>query len=378
MRVFPLYDRDRVGSLSQRSGFIHHASFTIFLLHQPSNNASQTVSNYCKLVAIASRSYTGSLKPYLGTSQSLLLPAQTRLRPSVRAVAAQTSSGSQSQTMLLQSAFLCEGPVQSSHTLSNSRAISMTSPPQSPIHRRTSSITSDIYTSCRALQSRLSTNLSHSSLRALRTPTLLPSPSFPTDPKNLRAKEGKPEPAQILPQTPPRGARKRRRSVSNDESRDSAEEASRNGPSTPKRQRVAPPSIPLGLSLGDFDKLESSPRSLVSRPLSKAVATPLVRSKPTKPSKRDARPSLSVATINPATYSSSLVSLIVQKLSLNEENWNGRDSGKEDIDERWRQLLAEAERARGLRVRREMVIRRGRRERTSLGVLDGVWFPSKE
>lgn len=264
--------------------------------------------------------------------------------------------------------------MQSSHTISH-RATSMASPPQSPIHRRASSITSDIYTSCRALQSRLTTNLSQSPLRAFRTPTLLPSPAFTTDQNTLRIKEGKAKPAQIRPQTPARGARKRRRSVSDDESRDSVKEALCNGPSTPKRQRMAPPSIPLGLSLGDFDNLESSPRSPGSRPRNRTIATP---SGPSKPSKRKSRPSLSVATVNPATYSSSLVSLIVQKLSLNEESWNGRESGKEDIDGRLRLLLSEAERVRGLRVRREMVIRRGRRERTSLGALDGVWFPSTE
>ena len=41
--------------LSQRSGFIHRTSFTISLLLQPPNNASQTISNCCKLVAIALR-----------------------------------------------------------------------------------------------------------------------------------------------------------------------------------------------------------------------------------------------------------------------------------------------------------------------------------
>lgn len=42
-----------------------------------------------------------------------------------------------------------------------------------------------------------------------------------------------------------------------------------------------------------------------------------------------------------------------------------------NLDERWRFLMREAEMARGVEIRREMVLRRGgRRERRSL---EGVW-----
>ena len=86
------------------------------------------------------------------------------------------------------------------------------------------------------------------------------------------------------------------------------------------------------------------------------------------PSKKAPRP---IATLSPMTYSSSLVSLIREKLSLGGEGWEGRTEG---IDQRWRVLLAQAEAGRGLKVRREMVIRRGgRRERVGLGALEGVW-----
>lgn len=276
--------------------------------------------------------------------------------------------------MLLPSAFLCEGPAQSRTNPHHARAQSMTSPPAPPTHRRTSStITSDIYTSCRALQSRLSANLSHSPLQAPHTPTLLPSPVFTAGATAMRAREGKPKPAPERPQTPPRGARKRRRSISDDKGHESIRGETCNGPSTPKRQRLAPPSIPLGLSPGDFDGLERLPKS--PKPPHQSTNAVVVRPKALK---RTARPNLSVATINPYTYPSSLVSLIIQKLSLNEEGLNWVESKKEDIDERWRSLLAESETARGQKVRREMVIRRGRRERRSLGVLDGVWFAGKD
>ena len=275
--------------------------------------------------------------------------------------------------MLLPSAFLCEGQSQSSHNAHHSRAQSMTSPPPSSRHRRTSStISSDIYTSCRTLQSRLSTSLAPSPLRALRTPTLLPSPAFTTSANPLRSKDRKPSPAQNRPQTPPRGARKRRRSISDDEDRESVEQECCDGPSTPKRQCRAPPSMPLGLSLGDFDDLDRLPEP---RPTLSDGAAIIPFS---KPARRNVHPSRDIVTFHPTTYSSSLVSLILKKLSLNEQGRYRPETRTEDIDDRWRSVLAEDETARGLKVRRDMVIRRGRRQRTSLGALDGVWLADKD
>ena len=274
--------------------------------------------------------------------------------------------------MLLPSAFLCEGQSQSPRTAHHSRAQSMTSPPASLRHRRTSStISSDIYASCRTLQSRLSTTLAPSPLRALHTPILLPSPAFSTGAKPLRLKERKPSPAQNRPQTPPRGVRKRRRSVSDDEGRDSVEKECCDGPSTPKRQCRAPPSLPLGLSLGDFDDLERLPE--LPPTLSDGAAIIPI----SKPTRRNVYPNHGVVTFHPTTYPSSLVSLILKKLSLNEQGRNRLETRTEDIDDRWRSMLVEDETARGLKVRRDMVIRRGRRQRTSLGALDGVWMADK-
>ena len=147
------------------------------------------------------------------------------------------------------------------------------------------------------------------------------------------------------------------------------------GPSTPKRQRLAPPSIPLGLSPGDFDRLEGLRESPVAPTSPAELPLEAKRQNPTPRNlRRRSRPVLAVTTVNPSTYSSSLVSSIVQKLSLGEEWQTGSQSREETIDERWRQLLAGAEMARGLKIRRDMVIRRGRRERTSLEALERVWF----
>ena len=365
--------------MTQRSG-IHPPyldNFTdLFVLRlRPPNNASQAASSCIIQVAIALRSRLAIFEN-LPTNFAFALASGANLAfvNSVRALAQRKRTPiAQSHTMLLPSAFLCEGQPQSPHTAHHPRAQSITSPPASLRHRRTSStISSDIYTSCRTLQARLSTNLAPSPLRALRTPTLLPSPAFSTDAKPLRSKERKPSPAQNRPQTPPRGGRKRRRSVSDDEGRDSDEQKRCDAPSTPKRQCRAPPSLPLGLSLVDFDDLERLPKSPPT-PSDGAAIIPL-----SKPIRRNVHPTHGVETFHPTTYPSSLVSLILKKLSLNEKGRNRLEIRTEDIDDRWRSVLAEDETARGLKVRREMVIRRGRRQRTSLGALDGVWLADKD
>lgn len=274
--------------------------------------------------------------------------------------------------MLLPSAFLCEGQSQPPPNVHHSRAQSMTSSTASLRHRRTSSTISDIYTSCRTLQSRLTTNLAASPLRALRNPILLPSPAFSTDAKTLRSKKKKPSPAQNRPQTPPRGAQKRRRSISDDEGRDNVEQKCCDGPSTPKRQCRAPPSLPLGLSLGDFDDLGRLPEPPPTLSHGAAII-PF-----SKPIRRSVHPNRGVVAFHPTTYSSSLVSLILKKLSLDEQGRTRLETKMEDIDDRWRSVLAEDETARGLKVRRDMVIRRGRKQRTSLGALDGVWVADKD
>jgi len=61
----------------------------------------------------------------------------------------------------------------------------------------------------------------------------------------------------------------------------------------------------------------------------------------------------------------------MEKFSLHETAWSDLQPTPGDLDDKWRSLMAVAETARGRKLRREMVIRRGgRRERKSL---EGIW-----
>lgn len=240
-------------------------------------------------------------------------------------------------------------------------------------HQRT--ISSDIYTTCRALQGRLSSNISHSPLRTFCVPTLLPSPTLNTGAKMFHTKSSGPKSssksqhtgsvAQQTLQIPPRGARKRRRSISDHESHDSVRENTDHAPLTPKRQRIAPPSLPLGLVPQDFDNLSCTPATdtvLVNRP-SNSPTTPVAKATTHLKAQSTA--------LSPSTYSSALVSLIVEKFSLREKVLGDLQSTTGGLDDRWRSVMAAAEMARSRNVRREMVIRRGgKRERKSL---EGIW-----
>lgn len=278
--------------------------------------------------------------------------------------------------MLLPSAFPCDGALLSSRIFEASSALTYPSSSLRSRHQR--AISSDIYTTCRTLQGRLSSNISQSPSQTLCAPTLLPSPTLhPTIEASHTKHAGlnssiKSRHAESAPrrksQGPSRGAKKRRRSISDDETRDSVSEINVNdAPSTPKRQRIAPPSLPLGLLSQDFDDLSRTPATddkLSSRPAnSPATLHPDAQSR--------AQPYAQSTALSSPTYSSALVSLIMEKFSLRETAWKDLQSTPGDLDDRWRSLMAIAEMARGRKLRREMVIRRGgRRERKSL---EGIW-----
>ena len=275
--------------------------------------------------------------------------------------------------MLLPSAFPCVGPLLTPQVVHPSSASTYRSTAVPSKHRRT--ISSDIYTTCRALQDRLSSNFSHSPLRALCSPTLLPSPAIQATPEKPvviqpDARPSRPPSARqsALGPESPRSAKKRRRSINDDEDRDSSSESDGNAPSTPKRQCIAPPSIPLGLLSQDFDGLSRTPvadKALCYR--SPDILAPVV-----KPSACTNAPCDTYSTtLSPSSYSSSLVALILEKFSLREEVWKDLEPSSGSMDDRWRSLMTAAEMARGRRIRREMVIRRGgKRERKNL---DGLW-----
>lgn len=149
----------------------------------------------------------------------------------------------------------------------------LASPPSSPPSSAQSAI-GNIFSSCRALQSILTapTPPSDSSdrLSSLPTPPLshaaLPSPS----PMKLRLRSSKARSSngeliprkKVVKRPPPRGVNKRRRAMDDDMGRDDNsseddeqyEEEQR--PSTPKRARIAPEVLPLGLERVDFHNLQ--------------------------------------------------------------------------------------------------------------------------
>ncbi|KAM0437501.1 hypothetical protein ACHAPT_001864 [Fusarium lateritium] len=131
-------------------------------------------------------------------------------------------------------------------------------------------------TTCRSLQSLLANpapmttnSRAMPSLAQLPTPPLAHAP--PPLKLRLRPRDNRREPVgpkKITKRAPPRGANKRRRTPEDDTDRyvsesDSASEAPSSpcqptetvAPSTPKRTRIAPEQLPLGLERSDFHRM---------------------------------------------------------------------------------------------------------------------------
>ncbi|KAJ8070034.1 hypothetical protein OCU04_000435 [Sclerotinia nivalis] len=179
--------------------------------------------------------------------------------------------------MLLPSAFACGDSSQAHSQQSRNRNLLFASPPLSPTLSPSSTPTiSNLFQSCRTLQSMLT------------TPTQLPSPptvhaDIPSSPPTIRnspaklrlripstAKKVGPEVAdrkRITKRTQreaPRGINKRRRAMDDDMicedmgdvSEQEHEDTASQAPSTPKRRRrIAPEVLPLGLQRSDFHTL---------------------------------------------------------------------------------------------------------------------------
>ena len=269
--------------------------------------------------------------------------------------------------MLLPSAFACEGSSVSSQILHSSSASTRARLPMaSPRHRRT--LSSDIYNTCHALQNRLLSNLSYSPRSTVYTPALLPSPiiqpstNIHPSVKPQSAKQPTRGFAKEVSQESPRSSKKRCRPVSDDDSLETT--AINDAPSTPKRQRITPPYLPLGITSEDFDDLShktTTSEGICGQP-SSAISVPLLRrTGSSKPLLRPHSPMLSAS-----TYSTSLVALLKEKFSLRQDVCSSSEPDPQSMDERLRSLIATAAMARGQTIRKEMVIRRrGRRERKS-------------
>lgn len=249
--------------------------------------------------------------------------------------------------MLLPSALSCD----SSHPKTRYQASLFASPPLSPQSTTTSTTITSIYSTCRALQSMLT------------TPNQLPSPptTHSEAPVKLRLRARKPESNENGSLTPrrkitkrerpaqaPRGANKRRRAVDDEMDRntfgngnmddDSScgsddENANTNipaGPSTPKRQRIAPEVLPMGLERGDFHSLhlqqvpEPHPQS------QSQMQYPVLDNSAVIEEWSDEDDRL-------------LVELVLEKLKLTKSDWQdcARSLGKDrsSVGRRWKSLM---------------------------------------
>lgn len=188
----------------------------------------------------------------------------------------------------------------------------------------------------------------------LTTPNQLPSPptthtEMPASPCKVRLRARKADDAASTSLTPrkritkrthappPRGINKRRRAVDDDMSRDTEETAAEDsdeenaGPSTPKRMRIAPEVLPLGLERADFHLLNLQQKS-------EGGEDEVVQSV------EDGGPDGELWSTEEDRI---LVELVLEKLKLTKSDWQdcarslGKDRGS--VGRRWKSLMGGGE-----------------------------------
>lgn len=167
------------------------------------------------------------------------------------------------------------------------------------------------------------------------------SPECSSTPKLARKKVAKRQP-------PPRGVNKRRRDDEDEDMEKENEEIDvdtnelKRGPSTPKRVRVVPEEIPLGLDRRDFEMLHDNHQY---------TSTPTNALGFSFPSPRNVKEKAEKGQDQGTNWSTEedrqLVELVLQKLRLNRSDWQdcarslGRNSRK--LEQRWQSLLGAGE-----------------------------------
>ncbi|KAH9891379.1 hypothetical protein F4778DRAFT_751353 [Xylariomycetidae sp. FL2044] len=288
--------------------------------------------------------------------------------------------------MLMPSALSCDGL---HPPITRLQSALFASPPASPPPSSQLAL-GNIVSSCRALQSMLSAPAmtGHSYDEPASRPEQLPTPPMsyaplPLPPLKLRLRSRKSEPAgDAIPRkrvvkrsaAPPRGVNKRRRAADDDMGRDddidsdleisgsdreqhdntTPEEAPFH-PSTPKRARIAPEVIPLGLERTDFHNLHTaSPKKAKTQEEEEQEqeqeGTEVeVEADGERWSKEDDR---------------ILVELVLEKLKLSKTDWQecarslGKDRGT--LGRRWKSLM----------VNGDVGLKSGRSRRTKI---HGTW-----
>lgn len=264
--------------------------------------------------------------------------------------------------MLLPSAFSCDG---GSHAApqARSQAGRFVSPPSSPTTLSAQYSIDNIMNTCRSLQSLISmttSNTDHGALAPAPTLTQLPTPPLahaPT-PMKLRLRSRAPKTdgkgdetpvarKRIAKRAPPRGVNKRRRADSDDMGRNDESDmdteaeleaealqipplasSSPQAPSTPKRARISPEQLPLGLERSDFHNIHLQEGSALDQQTEKPGTDVQVEADGTEWSVEDDRV---------------LVELVLEKLKLSKMEWKdcARSLGKDrhSVNRRWKSLI---------------------------------------
>ncbi|PQE27041.1 MYB-like protein [Rutstroemia sp. NJR-2017a WRK4] len=269
--------------------------------------------------------------------------------------------------MLLPSAFTCDSSQPPSQQ-PRARGLLFASPPLSPTPSpSTSTSINNLFTTCRALQSMLttptqlpsppilhneipsspapaSTKPSHPKLR-LRVPSSSastsskkPAPDSSTDRKRITKRAQK---------EPPRGLNKRRRALDDERACEIADMEKENTlsqcPSTPKRmRRIAPEVLPLGLERSDFHGLH-----LTSTDTEEPFVFSAGRTQDSKNKEGEEEQEEQEGGEWSTEEDRMLVELVLEKLKLSKSEWQdcARSLGKDkaSVGRRWRSLMGAGE-----------------------------------
>ncbi|CAG8974145.1 hypothetical protein HYALB_00002782 [Hymenoscyphus albidus] len=282
--------------------------------------------------------------------------------------------------MLLPSAFGCDPSQQSTPKTRFQARMLFASPPLSP--PPSSSTTAppalnNLLSTCRALHSMLQPSLIPSQLPSPPTQHASMPPSL-SSPHKLRLRSRNTEsssqtltPRKRVAKRTPRGLNKRRRESTQDSSRDSEDseeewtvqnkafQESAVIPSTPKRQRIAPEVLPLGLERGDFHTLHLQQQPDFNFSLLQNIEQNQSQNQNEDQSENE-RGNSEWST----EEDSILVELVLEKLKLSKSDWQdcarslGKDRGS--VGKRWKSLMGNG----------DVGLKRGTRSRTKL---HGSW-----
>ncbi|KAL2756256.1 hypothetical protein ACRALDRAFT_1093737 [Sodiomyces alcalophilus JCM 7366] len=291
--------------------------------------------------------------------------------------------------MLMPSALPCDLSQQQQQRQSTPhtrlQAALLASPPASPPSLPNQGAIGDIFNTCRSLQTLLATPPSGPVDSALATPLPTPPLAHASLPLKLRLRPRPTKPdgptdhlprKKIIKRAPPRGANKRRRSPHDDLNRHLVHDDEDNSdssqsdlesspsprqynthpdmppaPSTPKRARIAPEVIPLGLERSDYHSLHLLE---MSRSNDDNTTTTNMHNRPgARDATREAEPQGTNVELEadgePWSVEDDrlLVELVLEKLKLTKMEWQdcARSLGKDRsaASRRWKSLISKNE-----------------------------------